>query len=114
MYLVAQALAGNDGDFIADTLVGLEVEGELGVVPLDDDLGGLLNGLCPDATHCAGLYGWTVDFVVEVVVLKFSRRGYFEAGSCGWAGLGRYLFRCTLNSPEPQPVLRLHATRSSL
>jgi len=32
MYLVAEALGGNDGNFITNTLVGLEVEGELGVV----------------------------------------------------------------------------------
>jgi hypothetical protein len=44
-YLVAKTLRGDDGDLIADALVGLEIEGELGVVPLDDDLGGLLNGL---------------------------------------------------------------------
>jgi hypothetical protein len=43
--LVAKTLRGNDGDFIADALVGLEVECELGVVALDDDFGGLLNGL---------------------------------------------------------------------
>lgn len=43
--LVAQTLRGNDGDFIAYSLVGLEVEGEFGVVPLDDDFGGLLDGL---------------------------------------------------------------------
>jgi hypothetical protein len=30
--LVAEALGGNDGNFIADTLIGLEVEGELWVV----------------------------------------------------------------------------------
>lgn len=30
--LVAKTLGGNDGNFIADTLVGLEVEGELWVV----------------------------------------------------------------------------------
>ena len=66
-YLVAQALGGNDGDLIADTLVGVEVKGEAGVVAffrksakildrwffvrqkgvltLNDDLGGLLDGL---------------------------------------------------------------------
>jgi hypothetical protein len=44
-YLVAKTLRGNDGDFIADALVGLEVECELGVVALDDDFGGLLHGL---------------------------------------------------------------------
>lgn len=43
--LVAKTLGGNDGDFIAKTLVGLEVERQLGVVTLNDDLGGLLDGL---------------------------------------------------------------------
>lgn len=45
LYLVAETLGGNDGDLIAYSLVGLEVEGELGVVSLDNDLGGLLNCL---------------------------------------------------------------------
>jgi hypothetical protein len=31
-YLVAEALRGNDGNFIADTLVGLEIEGEARIV----------------------------------------------------------------------------------
>ena len=44
-YLVSQSLAGNDGDFIAESLVGFEVESELWVVALDDDFGGLLDGL---------------------------------------------------------------------
>jgi hypothetical protein len=44
-YLVAEALGRDDGDFITDALVGLEVEGELRVVSLNDDLGGLLDGL---------------------------------------------------------------------
>lgn len=43
--LVAKTLGGDDSDLIADTLVGLEVEGQLGVVSLDDDLGRSLNGL---------------------------------------------------------------------
>lgn len=43
--LVPQPLRGDDSDLIADTLVGLKVEGELWVVPLNDDLGGLLNSL---------------------------------------------------------------------
>jgi hypothetical protein len=38
-YLVAETLRGNDGDLIADSLVGLEVQGQLWVVPLNDDLG---------------------------------------------------------------------------
>jgi hypothetical protein len=44
-YLVAKTLGGNDGDLIAYPLVCLEVEGELWVVSLDDDFGGLLDGL---------------------------------------------------------------------
>jgi hypothetical protein len=43
--LVAEALRRNYGDFIAKALVGLKVQRELGVVTLDDDLGGLLDGL---------------------------------------------------------------------
>lgn len=53
--LVAQALGGDDGDLIADSLVGLEVESELGVVSLNDDLGGLLNCLRTNATHVGGV-----------------------------------------------------------
>lgn len=53
--LVAQALAGNNGNLIADALVRLKVESELGVVSLDDDLGGFLHSLCPDATHDCGI-----------------------------------------------------------
>jgi hypothetical protein len=49
--LVPETLRGNDGNLIADPLVGLEVERELGVVTLDDDLGGLLDRLCSDTTH---------------------------------------------------------------
>lgn len=55
-YLVAETLGGNDGDLIADALVGLEVESELGVVALNDDLGGPLNGLSTDATHFGGCW----------------------------------------------------------
>ncbi len=44
-YLVAKALRGNDGNLIADALVGFEVEGEFWVVALDDDLGGFLDRL---------------------------------------------------------------------
>jgi len=44
-YLVAKTLGGNDGDLIADSLVGLEVESQLWVVTLNNDLGGLLDSL---------------------------------------------------------------------
>lgn len=42
---VSKTLGGNDGDLIADALVGFEVEGELWVVAFNDDLCGLLDGL---------------------------------------------------------------------
>jgi hypothetical protein len=64
-YLVPQPLARNDSDLIADALVGLEVEGEFGVVALDDDLGGLLDRLRSYATHDCG--------VVEVESLEVHR-----------------------------------------
>ena len=35
--LVAKTLGGDDGDILGDALVGREVEGEAGVVLLDDD-----------------------------------------------------------------------------
>lgn len=67
--LVAEALGGNDGNFIADALVGLEVEGQAGVVTLNDDLGGLLDGLGADATHFGGVV-WLLGerVLIEVVV----------------------------------------------
>ena len=53
-HLIAKTLRGNDGDFIANALVGFEVEGEFGVVSLDNDLGRFLDCFRPDATHCGG------------------------------------------------------------
>ena len=54
-YLVAETLGSNDSDLIANSLVGLEVEGQLWVVTLNDDLGGLLDSLGTNATHDCGL-----------------------------------------------------------
>ena len=48
--LVPQFLGGDDGDLLTYPLVGVEVEGETGVVLLDDDPSGLLDGLGPDTT----------------------------------------------------------------
>jgi len=70
--LVAKTLGGDDGDLIADPLVGLEVERELGVVTLNDDLGGLLDGLCADATHfgdCVWIYGESVGTEILIGLL---------------------------------------------
>ena len=49
--LVPQRLGRDQGDLLNDFLVGVEVKGELGVVLLNDDLGGLLDGLGTDTTH---------------------------------------------------------------
>jgi len=46
---VAQGLAGDDCDFLANPLVGVEVIAQPGVVLLNDDPGGLLHGLGPDS-----------------------------------------------------------------
>lgn len=48
--LVAELLAGDDGDLLAHPLVGVEVAAQPGVVFLDDDPGGLLHRLGPDAS----------------------------------------------------------------
>jgi hypothetical protein len=48
--LVAKALAGDDGNLLRDTLVGIEVESEAGVVLLDNEASGLLDGLSANAT----------------------------------------------------------------
>ena len=51
-YLIPQTLASNDGDLIANTLVGFEVQGQLWVITFDYDFGGFLDGLCANATLC--------------------------------------------------------------
>ena len=78
IYLVAQALAGNDGHLIAKLLVDLEVKGELGVVTLNDDLGGPLDGLCANATHFGVL---VVDLESCDVVRVVVRMGNFGVHS---------------------------------
>ena len=50
-YLVAERLGGDDGDLLDDPLVGVEVEGQLGVVLLDDDASCLLDSLGSDTAH---------------------------------------------------------------
>lgn len=46
---VPQRLAGDDGDLLTHPLVGVEVTAQTGVVLLDDDPGGLFDGLGPDS-----------------------------------------------------------------
>jgi hypothetical protein len=79
-YLVAETLGSNDCDLIADSLVGLEIEGQLWVVSFNDDLGGLLNSLGTNATHDCGI---EIEIVVEVgdVVALGSIRFRFKVGA---------------------------------
>lgn len=48
--LVPQALASDNGNFIANTLIGLEVQGQFWVVTFDYDFGRFFDGLCANAT----------------------------------------------------------------
>src|SRR5450432_2632221 len=63
-YLVAETFGGDDGDFIADTLVGFEVKGELWVVALDDYFGRFFDGLL----------GLVVSFLVAVRLVREVRQ----------------------------------------
>ena len=56
---VAHALGGGDGDFINDTFVGVEVEGQTGVVFLDDSTSGLLDGFGTDSLRIELSWGKT-------------------------------------------------------
>ena len=49
-HLVPQTLASNDGDLIANTLIGLEVQGQFWVVTFNYDFGRFLDGLRTNAT----------------------------------------------------------------
>lgn len=46
--LVSHSLGWNDSNLRGDNLVGVEIKSKLGVVLLDDDTSGLLNGLGTD------------------------------------------------------------------
>jgi hypothetical protein len=78
--LVPEPLGRNDGNLIANPLVGLEVQRQLGVVTLNDDLGGLLDGLGSDATHVGDLFceleeglSWEGAVAVGLVELSLKR-----------------------------------------
>lgn len=40
---VRQGFCGNNSDFFTDTLVGIEIQSQVGVVFVNDDLGGLID-----------------------------------------------------------------------
>ena len=48
--LVAELLAGDDGNLLTHPLVGVEVATQPGVIFLNDDPGGLLHRLGPDSS----------------------------------------------------------------
>ncbi|MCV2423816.1 hypothetical protein LNV47_24855, partial [Paucibacter sp. DJ4R-1] len=55
--LVAQALGRDDGHLIDNTLVGVEVKSEPGVVLLNEDTRSPLDGLGANAAHFVGVCG---------------------------------------------------------
>ena len=71
-HLVPQTFASNNGDFIANALVGLEVQGQLWVVTLNYDFGRFLDGLCANATLC---------FAETSACAKFQS---IQIGTTGW------------------------------
>lgn len=48
--LVTQGLCGDDGNFLAYPLVGMEIQRQSSIVLLDDDSGGFFDSLRPDTT----------------------------------------------------------------
>lgn len=48
---ISELFATNDGNLVANALVGVEVMGDLSVVLLNDDPGSLLDRLGTNATH---------------------------------------------------------------
>jgi len=111
-HLVAQSLGRNDGDLIADTLVGLEVESQLWVVTLNDDLGGLLDGLGTNATHvcgCAACIGW-FRWLSMVVVRSFAIRlaGKISLPTEGRSLTGKASAPRIFGVPCREPRSRLH------
>jgi hypothetical protein len=91
-YLVAETLRGNDCNLIADSLVGLEIEGQLGVVSLNDDLGGLFDGLGTNAAHNCGCEGLSK--------LKLSMSSGISEKSGGGVGETRLDFTVPLLVPK--------------
>jgi hypothetical protein len=65
--LVTHTLGGGDGDLIDETLVGVEVESETGVVLLDDGACGFLDGLRADSLF---FYGKKKRAVVVRILLE--------------------------------------------
>lgn len=63
---VAERLAGDDGDLLAQPLVGVEVIAQTGVVLLNDDPGGLLYRLGPDSTLTETSTHLSTSSLVEV------------------------------------------------
>ena len=51
-HLISETFTSNDGDLIANTLVGLEVQSQFWIITFDYDFGRFLDGLCANATLC--------------------------------------------------------------
>ena len=66
-YLVAERLRGDEGNLLNDPLVGVEIEGELGVVLLDDDTSCLLDSFGSDATHDGQRIFWKKSTLKQAI-----------------------------------------------
>lgn len=62
--LVSETLRGDDGNFIADLLVGVEIESKSWVELLDDDSRGSLGGLRSYFTHVVLLLSISEFFIL--------------------------------------------------
>ena len=51
MYLVAERLGGDKSNLLKNSLIGVEVEGELCVIFLNNNTSSLLDCLGPDTSH---------------------------------------------------------------
>ena len=57
VYLVTERLGGDEGNFLNDPLVGVEVKGQLCVIFFNDHTSCLLHGFGPDTSHFEELEG---------------------------------------------------------
>lgn len=71
---VPKGFGRDDGGFLTDTLVGMEIHCQTSVVLLDDDLSGLFHCLC---THTTLQICWGIFILVDML---FTRRHCYRDG----------------------------------
>lgn len=63
--LVTETLAGDDGDFGGEALVGLEIQSQTGVVLFNKNLGSPLNSLGTNAALLAHVVVDVIDMMIK-------------------------------------------------